>query len=136
MEAILLDISKILDEVRNDIKVRGFVDDACPFADVENSGRKLEFHRHMFYERIYAMDASKTDMWYFDLEGNLLKVFLQKVVRKMNAFMLTKAFNNQNSFNAQSVAAMYEVAGYINQCEERIAELEKELKEMKMELKK
>ena len=129
----MIDSKKILSEVQKDIEEKHFVDDAKDFEKIDDIGFAYTFNRKMFYERIQAMDSSKEDHWFFELEGNKVKVFVQKVVRKLNAFMLTRAFNNQNSFNAQSVAAFQEIAGYINECEDRIQELEKEIEILKME---
>ncbi len=131
MESIVIDRKQIIEEVKKDIRARNLVDDAKDFEKIDNIGYTYKFNRKMFYECIQSMDANKTDLWYFDLEGNKAKVFVQKIVRKLNAFMLTRAFNNQNGFNAQNVAALQEVAGYINECEERIAALEKEIEELK-----
>ncbi len=128
----MIDSKKILLEIEKEIEKRNLVDDTKDFENVDNIGYTYTFNRKMFYERVQCLDSSKIDQWYFELEGNKVKVFVQKVVRKLNAFMLTRAFNNQNNYNSQNVAALQEIAGYINECEERISNLEKEVERLKM----
>ena len=122
---------KIITYAQKDISDRHLVDDAVAFDEIAKKGYELKFNREMFYERVFAMDLGKTSHWYYDLTGGKPQIFVKKIIRKLVAFMLTPAFNTQNSFNAQTVAAMQEIAGYINQCEERIEKLEQEIEELR-----
>lgn len=126
---------QVIDCALKEIEENQIFDDALDFDSVEKKSYMYEFHRKMFYERVFAMDIANQLDWNYDIKKTNRRVFFKRVIRKINNIMLAPAFKKQNNFNGQTVASLQEVAGYINQCEKRIEMLESEIEKLKGNIK-
>ena len=140
MEQEQINIEDIMQEIRAEIREKGYADNEIPFSDIACLVGGTEVP-------IAMMDESRTVLAYRDISstrkgvGKLI-TFVKKVIRKMVCFYVEPLVDDQNRFNelttkvvAQTVrryndddARIEELEKKIYKCERRIRELEEELK--------
>ena len=103
MENGSINIEEIMAEIKQKIKEQGLTADMLSFEDVPykknaQSGSASE-----------ALDYISTHYYiqpYKELQGNGIKVFFKKVLRKLMKFYVEPVVFEQNDFNANAVTAM------------------------------
>ena len=149
MEQEQINIEDIMQEIRAEIRAKGYEDNEIPFSDIAClvGGTEVPFDLKDYLDDISMMDESRTVLAYRDISstrkgvGKLI-TFVKKVIRKMVCFYVEPLVDDQNRFNelttrvvAQTVrryndddARIEELEKKIYKCERRIRELEEELK--------
>ena len=149
MEHEQINIEDIMQEIRAEIREKGYADNEIPFSDIAClvGGTEVPFDMKDYLDDISMMDESRTVLAYRDISstrkgvGKLI-TFVKKVIRKMVCFYVEPLVDDQNRFNelttkvvAQTVrryndddARIEELEKKIYKCERRIRELEEELK--------
>ncbi|HNZ97980.1 hypothetical protein [Ruminococcus sp.] len=103
MENEKINIEEIMAEIKQSIKDQGLTADMLSFEDVPyrknaQSGSASE-----------ALDYVSTHYYiqpYKELQGNPVKVFIKKVIRKLTKFYVEPVVFEQNDFNANAVTVM------------------------------
>ena len=98
-----INIEEIMAEIKQKIKEQGLTADMLSFEDVPykknaQSGSASE-----------ALDYVSTHYYiqpYKELQGNPVKVFIKKVIRKLTKFYVEPVVFEQNDFNANAVTVM------------------------------
>jgi len=107
MENEKINIEEIMAEIKQSIKEQGLTADMLSFEDVPykknaQSGSASE-----------ALDYVSTHYYvqpYKELQGNPVKVFIKKVIRKLTKFYVEPVVFEQNDFNANAVTVMKSLA--------------------------
>ena len=107
MENGSINIEEIMAEIKQKIKEQGLTADMLSFEDVPykknaQSGSASE-----------ALDYISTHYYiqpYKELQGNPVKVFIKKVIRKLTKFYVEPVVFEQNDFNANAVTVMKSLA--------------------------
>ena len=68
---------------------------------------------------------------YRPLQGNKITVFFKKVIRKLVYFFVEPIVMAQDGFNASLVRLMNQMGCYIDEQNKEIAELKKQIEELK-----
>lgn len=106
-----LNVEKIMEEIRNEIKVKGYTDDMLSFNDIttENFNSNIEkFEQNRFNEELFNLNS----IWNVNpnrgiekkkgIKGKCITLF-KKIIRKCIRFYLSPIVFEQNSFNATTV---------------------------------
>ena len=134
-----VNIEKIMDDIRAEIKEKGYTADMLSFKEVTG---KTTFNGEGLdeCELIDNLDtANSLCLVPFDrpLPGNPIVVFFKKVIRKLIRFYIRPTVEQQNEFNAQIVRAVNTVGKYAIEIKSRpdAEELSKkvEILELKLE---
>ncbi|MBQ9116204.1 MAG: hypothetical protein IJY04_04210 [Clostridia bacterium] len=100
-----INIEKIMDDIRSEIKEKGYTADMLSFSDVTGITSELSdgFNYHELTVNLNV--ANDICMVPFDrpLPGNPIVVFIKKVIRKLIRFYIRPTVEQQNDFNAQMV---------------------------------
>ncbi|MBQ9117478.1 MAG: hypothetical protein IJY04_10675 [Clostridia bacterium] len=109
-----VNIEKIMDDIRTEIKEKGYTADMLSFTEV--TGKSI-FKGEGLDEcdLVDNLDtANSLCMVPFDrpLPGNPIVVFFKKIIRKLIRFYIRPTVEQQNEFNAQIVRAVNTVGKY------------------------
>lgn len=134
MESI--NIEKIMEEIRQEIKEKGYTNDLLSFQDIvdeQTENRTMEEYYDIL-NNIWNVKAYRL----LSSEGcfGKLKTFIKKVIRKSIKFYIEPIVNDQNEFNANNVRLLNMIHSYMELTDQKIAMLEKELDEVKKQIKK
>lgn len=110
-----IDIEKIMEEIRQEIRDKGYKEEDLDFADIAVISTKTvtagydpeELERQAAY-----LNANSQNPICFPLSGNPVKVFLQKVLRRCFLFVIFQAFQFQNRFNISVTCFLNQVRNY------------------------
>lgn len=116
-----INIEKIMQEIRQDIKSRGYKESEIHFEDipVRNSvdvGSEIEsFDRNEFQKSIDYINKNWEIPYYFPLGTNKTAVFIKRVIRKLIKFLLYPINQQQNEMNAHFVKSFNQLRNYIDE---------------------
>ncbi len=136
-----IDIEKIMEEIRQEIRDKGYKEEELDFSDIAVISAKAvtagydpeELERQAAY-----LNANNQNPICFPLSGNPVKVFLQKVMRRCFLFVIFQPFQFQNRFNTSVACFLNQVRNYqaenadlkeqLKKQQEQIDRIEEELK--------
>lgn len=103
MENEKINIEEIMAEIKQSIKDQGLTADMLSFEDVpyrknaqsSSASEALDYVSTHYYIQPYK-----------ELQGNPVKVFIKKVIRKLTKFYVEPVVFEQNDFNANAVTVM------------------------------
>ena len=106
MEQEQINIEDIMQEIRAEIRAKGYADNEIPFSDIAClvGGTEVPFDLKDYLDDISMMDESRTVLAYRDISstrkgvGKLI-TFVKKVIRKMVCFYVEPLVDDQNRFN-------------------------------------
>lgn len=102
-----INIEEIMKEIRADIQTRSMLENIPDFADIDVSPDMINATNTMETLDIAECIRDLNDTYevgYFELyQGNPLKVFIKKVLRKILKFLILPITERQNLFNANVV---------------------------------
>jgi hypothetical protein len=107
-----IDVEEIMQEIRTQIKERGYTKNDLRFADVNpNSVTYLEeideyFELTNFGQTVEKMNGSRKVQCWRPLAGNKIAVFIKKIIRKLTKFYVEPIIRDQNQFNFYTTSAM------------------------------
>ncbi len=134
-----INIEEIMDEIRQNIKDRGYDKAPVSFEQIEIHSSVLKigtgYDSDEFMNELEFLDSNCTTSFHVSIAGgNPFSVFIKKVIRKMTRFIVAPLVDSQNAYNVSNVKCMNQISEFISEMEQyktRIEQLEKELKELK-----
>lgn len=120
-----INVENIMQEIRDDIKRKGYTPDMLSFQDVDipiNEGYGYNYDE--LKSLVHQMDKQCIVAWYRELPGNPIVVFIKKVIRVLVAFIIIPISNEQNSFNGSTTRVIHQLMGYIDEQNEKIKTME------------
>ena len=136
-----IDVEAIMDEIRREIAEKGLKEEDLSFSDIPldipqtNQGQAY-VERELLAQCSY-MNNNYNNPIYWPLQGNPVKVFVQRLVRRMFLFVIFQAFQHQNRFNASVVRAVNQIKNYIDEShsvEDAVKAHQRELEECKRQI--
>ena len=124
-----INVESIMKEIKKEIEVKGYTNDLLSFDDVivdVGSMNVNKFDKVKFNEDIYVANHE-----YRPLQGGKVTVFFKKAIRKLVYFFVEPIVMAQDGFNASIVRLMNQMNCYIEEKDKEIAELKKEIEELK-----
>ncbi len=136
----MVDIEKIMQEIREEIKEKGLDKELPAF----ESGAPIRcgavyecFDEDYFYENVEQMNQTCLIQPDRPIAGNPIAVLIKKTIRKLTRFYIAPAFCDQSQFNVAAVKAMNSLRYYIDEdrkSKARIDELAKRVEELEKRL--
>ncbi len=121
-----INVEKIMEEIREDIKSKGYTNDMLSFDDVQApSVIKEEYDQDQLVSALHNMSVYAYVPWYRDLSKSRIKRFIQKLIRKFVAFLIAPVTDQQSDFNKETLRGVGQLAGYIEQSENQLEDLAK-----------
>lgn len=102
-----INIEKIMDEIRADIKAKGYTNDMLSFNEV--SSIKVvdgSFSREEYDTALNYLNNSYNVVSIRPLTGNPLFVFIKRIIRKLAKFYVEPIVASQNEYNAFNVRVL------------------------------
>lgn len=131
-----IDIEKIMQEIRQDIKEKGYTNDMLSFDDIviENgTDRTMEEYLDTLND-LWNIQPYKVLVSGHGILGKL-KVFLKKIIRKTIKFYIEPITIEQNEFNANNVKFLNKFFSYMEMNNRKIEMLEREIEILKNQIK-
>ncbi|MCC8136456.1 MAG: hypothetical protein LIO76_00030 [Clostridiales bacterium] len=133
-----INIENIMDEIREEIRQKGYTDDMLSFDEIENLEQNGDQYLEVEYQDILKkMNENYNIAWYRKLEGNPFSRLLKKVVRKLTSFLGVPVVTEQVGFNALVTREFNQLSGYIqsqkdelDKCRQEIAPLMDKVEEL------
>lgn len=132
-----IDVAEIMANIRQEIADKGYTKEEISYAQAlaNMDGANLDkcYNRRALRTKYEYVSGHYNNPIFFELKGNPVKVFLQKVIRRIFLFVIYPAFQFQNVFNEGVVDCIRQVRNYIEENEEvkhtpvKLARLEKQL---------
>lgn len=97
-----INVEQIMQDIRNEIKEKGYsssdlsFDDQWKIQETEIQGNDV---KQELYALLNELERTRYIAYYRELNGNPIKIFIKRVVRKLNAFLLIPIVDEQNMFN-------------------------------------
>lgn len=118
-----LDIEDIMKSIREDIKTKGYVKSMLSFDDViidPSDAKSNKFDKILFNEEIYSLNHGwNVQTWHpLASTGGIngkIKLFIKKVIQKINRPYITTIVSEQNTFNATVVRTLNLLSNYIDE---------------------
>ena len=132
-QMIKIDVEKIMDEIRQEIKEKGYTNDLLSFQDVEieSDAAKAEFDMNEMKNCVQAANMSARVEYYHQMiphRGlkNIVKIVLRKILR----FLLLPLLEEQNRYNADSVRTINQLTRYVEEQLQKNHEYEEEIRRL------
>ena len=134
-QIIPIDVEKIMAEIRQEIKEKGYNDSMLSFQDVDGSEQLKELSSDSFdlgeMERVVQQMNMRSHVeWYHAVEGSAFANFFKKVIRRLCRFMLIPIVDHQNAYNSSAAQSMNQVLAYVKEQQKTIESLEARIKEL------
>lgn len=132
-----INIEAIMQEIRTEIREKGYTNDLLSFNDIvidTSTLNAVKFDKIAFNEEIYSINHGWEVAAYRVLSGNPVKVFFQKVIRKLVYFFVEPIVLEQNGFNASMVRLMNQMNCYIDETQQEKQALMEEIQVLRKKL--
>lgn len=137
-----INIEEIMQEIRENIKQRGYEQEILSFDDVKLSPSAIKptsgFSADDLIQEVDYMNRNWCNAYAVPISSkNPVAVLIKKVMQKLTNFIVFPIVNFQNEYNASNVRCVNQMKEYIAEMEEykaKIEKLEKELKQVKAQL--
>lgn len=130
-----IDVEKIMEEIRADIKCKGYNNDMLSFSDVYVAPSDT-FQKDVFDENVTDINNQWDIPYYRPIIGNPIKKFIQKVIRKLMKPVSFPVVIDQAEFNSRVASVMNQMKLYIETEQKekellikKIEELQKKIEE-------
>lgn len=132
-----IDVKKIMEEIRNEIREKGYSPDELSFKDVSipevcpenNENNALGLTAGI----MEAAACQRVDL-YYPLSGNALKKIIKKVLRKLIGLVLVPVTLEQDRYNAIMVRNMQIVQNHIEDQQREIEALKRQVNELEAQI--
>lgn len=139
-----IDVGEIMAGIRKEIAEKGYTKEEISYAqalaNMDRASLDKCYNRRVFRTKYEYIDGHYNNPVFFELKGNPVKVFLQKVIRRIFLFVIYPAFQFQNVFNKGVVECIRQLRNYIEENEEvrhasiKISRLEKQLQDQQEQI--
>lgn len=125
---VKIDVEKIMQEIRDEIKEKGFKSEQLDFDAISKNG---------FYDESGFKEAKENINRFWNLEiyspvaGKGLKRFIKRLIRKIIRPVFIQQLDIQQKFNSNTTHAINELYALIMEQQAYIENLEKKLKDQK-----
>lgn len=133
-----INIESIMQEIRAEIKQKGYTNDLLSFNDIVIDTSTLnasKFDKIMFNEEIYTINHTWNVQAYRTLSGSRISLFFKKVIRKMVYFFVEPIVLEQDGFNASMVRLMNQMNCYVDETKQHNEVLKKQVQELSEKIK-
>lgn len=138
----VINVEEIMQEIRKDIKEKGYTADMLSFQDVEYvQDGMYEYDQTEFKRIVSELENKKRVPWYWDLEQNGIIRIFKRFIRKSVTFLIAPITDKQNEFNCVAVDGFEQLAGYTESQKEEIEKnrknvilLEEKIEKMQREI--
>jgi len=115
-----INIEKIMEEIRSEIKEKGYDASVLSFDDLKYDLKTDDekFDCDFFLEHINFINHNYQVETERPLTGNTIFVFIKRVIRKLTRFYIRPAVDSQNQFNVCIVRTLNCVKDYIQENED------------------
>ncbi len=127
-----IDVEKIMDEIRQEIREKGYDASMLSFQDVDGEdelplGQEEKFRLEELERRVQEASLHAEVPWYYQAEGGLPVRLMKKVIRKLIRFAYVPIVENQNRENQLLAQSLRQLLAYVKEQQERVEILEKRL---------
>lgn len=130
-----IDINKIMEEIREEIKEKGYTAMELSFHDIAiPEGYEMNMGSAGLTEGIMEATAHQRVDLYYPLSGNAFKVFIKKIVRKLVGLVLIPVTLEQEKYNSAMVKNMQQIQAYIDSQREEIEDLRIQVNKLKSQI--
>lgn len=138
-QMINIDIERIMDEIRENIKRRGYKEEDIDFENITGNvkavlGVKTDFSSYEFEHSLKTASSLHYIEYYRMIPKGGLKSFIQRLIRKIVKFMMIPMVDQQNQYNYHIIMCMRQLEGFtkeqqmlLDQKERAIDELEEKV---------
>jgi len=134
-----IDIEKIMDEIRQNIKERGYDKEPISFEEIEipkpvKSNNEV-YHADKFFQELGYLNQNAINTRDVPINSkNPITLFTKKIIRNFTRFLIHPLVDFQNAYNISNYKCMRQIWEYMTEMETyklKIEILEKELDEIK-----
>jgi len=130
-----IDVEKIMEEIRAEIKEKGYKPEDLDFSDIAVEVVKMNpeggYNEGELQGQLAFLNSHYNNPIYFPLQGNSVKVFVQRVIRRALLFVIFPGFQFQTRFNVGTVRALNQVKHYMEEQQKEMDELKSEIARLK-----
>ena len=136
-----IDVEKIMEEIRAEIKAKGYDNTMLSFRDVDGTEKlnrmqmEVKFNLKELEYHVQQVNLRSHVEWYHQVEGGKLANLFKKVIRKLTRFMIIPVVEEQNAQNEAVFDALNQLLAYVKEQEDVITDLQRQLEEEKKETK-
>ena len=128
-----VDVEHIMEEIRADVDRQGYsareMRSAEQMANQDN--RELDLYNEAFLKaRMDGMRSKWENPVFFPYNGHPIKVFFQKIIRKITASAFYHSFQYQNAFNHETLEVVRQLQLRSDRLEEECMELKEQIRKM------
>lgn len=126
--ASTINVEKIMEEIRADIKEKGYTEDMLSFQDVKKvQATGFQYNEQECINLVNCVNRDAFIPWYRDLGQGGVKGFFKKVIRKMLVFLIAPMSDEQNRFNSDVTQTLNQFMGYIDMQNNQIEKYKKDI---------
>ena len=133
-----INIEEIMEEIRANIKERGYDKEPLSFEEIEVSKPVIQGNSGYNAEELMSELGYLNRNWNNSIHApinsrNSLATFVKKVIRKCTRFIVFPIVNFQNAYNASNVRCINQIKEYMAELEQyktRVEKLEKEIQRL------
>lgn len=140
-----IDVTKIMEEIREDIEKRGLRDEVLSFEEIPMpqqvaavDGGLGPFDRDDFMDsNMYMNRCYRIQTWHPIRSARILGfliVFFKKIIRKMIRFFIDPIVNDQNDFNANTTRSMNQVRNYMKENTETVMKTSDDMNSLRLRM--
>lgn len=124
-----INIEEIMQEIRDDIKKRGFEDQTVEFEDMVllGGGTGMSYSVEAYKDILEQAQENAEVASYRPLAGNVVSRLIKKVNRRLIAFYIEAIVDDQNKFNKEVYKGLLMNYAKHQETDERMSALEKKL---------
>ena len=124
-----INVENIMEEIRKEIKEKGYSPDMLSFKDV-NASYEVErnFNKKEFTNTVGQVEMTKYVPWKHENLGSNAKGTAKKVVQKLVGPIIAPMSDGQNVYNQQVAEAFSQLLGYVSRQEKLLKEYEEKLR--------
>ena len=136
-----IDVEKIMEEIRAEIKAKGYDNTMLSFRDVDGTDKlnrmqmEVKFNLNELEYHVQQVNLRSHVERYHQVEGGKLANLFKKVIRKLTRFMIIPVVEEQNAQNEAVFDALNQLLAYVKEQEDVITDLQRQLEEEKKETK-
>ncbi|MBR0085295.1 MAG: hypothetical protein IJL97_01975 [Lachnospiraceae bacterium] len=135
MSEIKVDVNKIMEEIRADIKAKGYTDETNAWGEVvrENDPHWRHYDEKVLKEKLFLSNCRASVPAYHEIRGGAKGAF-KKAVRKAISFDIVPIVQDQNAFNENITHVVNMLSAYIDDNEKEKAAMKAEIEALKKEI--
>ena len=130
-----IDVEKIMEEIRAEIKEKGYKPEDLDFSDIAVEVAKVNpdggYNEGEMQGQLAFLNSHYNNPIYFPLQGNPVKVFVQRAIRRALLFVIFPGFQFQTRYNVAAVRALNQVKNYMEEQQKEMDELKAEIAGLK-----